>query len=116
MKQKTNFCPNKIKCLLEYKGFGRITDSELAELLGVKKNTISRWKIKSPILFDKIHNSKIEFEKLIKILNNQLIFILKLNPINIYNWDKQRPLLLTKLEYFFNKTGLTFEDIYENNN
>jgi len=114
--KKTNFNPNKIKFLLEYKGFGRVTDTKLAELFGVKKNTIARWKIRSPILFDKIANTGFLFDRIIEMPNDVLINSLKMNPLTAYNWNKKRPYLLEKTKEFLDKHNIKFEEIYENNN
>jgi hypothetical protein len=109
----TNFNPKKIKFLLEYEGFGRVTDIELANMIGVKVDTIARWKNKSPDLFDRINQSGISFYRLLEMPNYQLLEVLKYKPSLLYNWNKKRPNLLIKMNQFFEKTNLTFEMIYE---
>lgn len=111
--KKTNFDPNKIKCLLEYKGLGRYTDEELAKMWNVKKNTIARWKIQSPALFDKIHDTGLTFFQLVEMPNQDLINLLKLHPNQVYKWNKKRPSLLINAESFFIVTGIKFEEIYK---
>ena len=85
-------------------------------MLGYKKDTIERWKRKSPELLDRVDSSPFLFFRLLEMPNDALLFRLGLPPHNKYAWNKQRPKLLTNLQSFFNKTGITFEDIYENNN
>jgi hypothetical protein len=114
--KKSHFNPKKIKFLLEYEGFGRVTDNELAEMIGVKVDTIARWKNKSPDLFDRINQSGITFYKLLEMPNDALLSVLGYKPSLLYNWNKKRPNLMIKMNQFFEKTNLTFEMIYETNN
>jgi hypothetical protein len=110
---KSKFNPNRIKMLLEYKGHGRVTDSQLAEMFNVKVNTIARWKIKTHPLFDKINKSGITFFKLTEMPNKDLVAALGLNPLMTYEWNKKRPKLFLSLAEFLEKHNLTFEEIYQ---
>ena len=102
----------KIKFLLEEKGHGRVTDQQLAEMFGVKKDTISRWKIKPPALFEKIKNTGLTFEQVVFLDNKEFVKLIKLNPLMAYNWNKKRPNLLTKTYEFTTKYKIDFESFY----
>lgn len=110
---KGNFNPNKIKMLLEYKGYGRFTDKKLAIELDHHVNRIAMWKIKSPIILDKIRSSGCTFKEFMNMEGKEAMFELNYNPRQFYRWNKKRPKLLTDLQTFFEKYNLTFEEIYE---
>lgn len=119
MKNKSNFCPNRIKLMLEVKGYPRITDTQLSIMLGYEIANISVWKNKSPELLDRIHNAcnrlELNFNQLMQLHNRQLVYELNMHSINASFWDKKRPKVLVELTRFFEETGLTFEDIYKKN-
>ena len=119
MKNKSNFCPNRIKLMLEYKGYPRVTDTQLSIMLGYEIANVSVWKNKSPELLDRIHEvcNRLEctFNQLMQMPNRQLVYELNMHSINASFWDKKRPKVLVELTRFFEETGLTFEEIYKKN-
>jgi len=110
--EKSKFNPNRIKLLLEYEGHGRVTDKQLAKMFNVKVDTIARWKIKSPAVFDKIAKLESNYLRSLEMPNKQLIKLLKMNPLTAYAWNKKRPNILINSAAFFIKYNLTFEQIY----
>lgn len=119
MKNKSNFCPNRIKLMLELKGYPRVTDTQLSIMLGYEIANISVWKNKSPELLDRIYNVcnrlELNFKQLMQLPNRQLVYELNMHSINASFWDKKRPKVLVELTRFFEETGLTFEEIYKKN-
>lgn len=114
----SNFSPNRIKFLLEQNGYGRVTDTKLAEMLNRKKHNIAMWKNKSPDLLDRINDVCVKYDftfyELMEVPNKNLVVLLGKHPLIAYQWEKKKPKLILDLINFFGTTGLTFEMIYKN--
>jgi hypothetical protein len=50
-----NFNPKRISQLLEYRGKGKYTVSEVGDKLGISPPQAYKWCVKSPEILDKIH-------------------------------------------------------------
>lgn len=107
------FNPDKLKFLIEAKGYKRPTDKELASILGVKINSIARWKKTGHRLFDDIHKTKIPFETLIKQDNKSICEMLKYTKNAHTNWEVSRPNVLISLQKTLRKFNIKFENIYD---